>query len=197
MRITAGTLKNKEVLSLKDKDKMLRPTTSKVRQAVFNLINHGKFLQEVDFLDEENQSLLEGRTIADIFCGTGIVSFEAISRGVEKSILIDLSEQNIACARNNAKNLGVTDKCILLRADATQLPRAQYQCDVVFLDPPYSRNLLQPAIKSIIENNWVRVGGVIIAEHSKKEEPAETPKLKILDSRKYNNSKITILKFLG
>ncbi|HCR85155.1 MAG TPA: hypothetical protein DIV86_00600 [Alphaproteobacteria bacterium] len=197
MRITAGTLKNKEVLSYKDKDKVLRPTTSKVRQAVFNLLNHGRFLPELDIINDENPSLIEGRTIADFFCGTGIVSYEAISRGAVRAIMIDISEQNIACARNNAKLLNVTEKCLFLRADVMQLPHAQYQCDVVFLDPPYNRNMLNQAIASIIKSEWVKAGGIIIAEHSKREDVTEHPQTKIIDKRKYNNSNVTILKFLG
>jgi 16S rRNA (guanine966-N2)-methyltransferase len=197
MRITAGSLKNKEVLSFKDKDKTVRPTSSKVREAVFNLLRHGRFLSEVDFLDDENPNLIENRVIADIFCGTGIVAFEALSRGASKVILVDQNDQSLQTARANAKSLAVSEKCVFLKANALQLPTAIYECDVIFLDPPYNIGILNPSIECLIKNKWLKKGGIIIAEHSKTEEVKDNEKLQKLDYRKYNNTSVTILKFLG
>lgn len=197
MRITGGYLKGKEVLSFKDKEKTIRPTSSKVREALFNLLKHGKFLGEIEFYDPESSSLLESRTMLDLYSGTGMFSFESLSRGLGRAIMIDKNEHNINMAKKTAANLGVTDLCKFMRGNATDLPYATEQCDLVFLDPPYGKRLFLPTVKSVIKNDWLKKGGVIIAEHSKREDLQKLKKLETLDSRSYNNTNISILKFLG
>ncbi len=194
MRITAGKFKNKPILSYKDKKGELRPTSSKVRQAVFNLLQHGKFLREVNFITEENPSLIHGRIIADIYCGTGIMGFEAASRGAEKILFVDLNGRTLDITKENAENLGITRECMFNKADGTKLPRAPLRCDVIFMDPPYEMKLVPPTMKSLLENGWLRDGAVIIAEHSKKED-IETPEgFILLDKRPYNNTQLSIFK---
>ena len=79
MRITGGTLKGKEVISKKKRHVHIRPTSGKVREALFNMLKHGRFLKEIDLISEDGRSIIEGRVIADIFCGTGILGFESSS----------------------------------------------------------------------------------------------------------------------
>lgn len=196
MRITAGKFKNKEILSYKDKKGELRPTSSKVRQAVFNLLAHGKFLREVDFITEENPNLIQGRVIADIYCGTGIMGFEAASRGAEKLIFVDFNNQTLNVAKKNAYNLNFQQHSYFYNADATKLPKAPFSADVIFMDPPYEMKFAPPTLKSLLENGWLKKGGVVIIEHSKKEDIAETEHFKLLDVRDYNNTKLSIFKLV-
>lgn len=197
MRITGGYLKGKEVLSYKDREKTIRPTSSKVREALFNLLKHGKFLGGVDFYDPESNSLLEGRTMLDLYSGTGMFSFESLSRGLAKAIMVDKNEHNINMAKKTATNLDVIDQCKFMRGNATDLPYATEECDIIFLDPPYGKRLFLPSVKSAIKNGWLKQGGVIIAEHSKQEDLQRLKKLETLDSRRYNNTNISILKYVG
>ena len=196
MRITAGKFKNKEILSYKDKKGELRPTSSKVRQAVFNLLAHGKFLREVDFITEENPNLIQGRIIADIYCGTGIMGFEAASRGAEKLVFVDFNNQTLNVAKKNAYNINFQQNCYFYNADATRLPKAPISVDVIFMDPPYEMKLAPSTMKSLNKNCWIKKGGVIIVEHSKKEDIAETEQFKLLDVRDYNNTKLSIFKLI-
>ncbi len=197
MRIISGRLKNREVLSYKDKEGELRPTSSKTREAVFNLLKHGKFLQEIDFLTPDEPSILEGRTVADIFCGTGIMGFEAYSRGAEKLIFIDKNNMTIDLVKKTAAKMNIIEDCNFIRADATALNSTRLRADLIFLDPPYNRALVNPTLKSIALSGLCRDGGVVIVEHSIREKLEESDDYKLLDQREYNNSFISILKFLA
>ncbi len=194
MRITAGTLKNREVFSFKDKEGSLRPTSSKTRQAVFNLLSHSKFLHEIDFLTEENPSLIRDRVIADIYCGTGIVGFEAYSRGAKTLIFVDKNGQTLDMVKKSAQKLGAYENCLFVRSSAVQLPSPRIKADVIFIDPPYNKDLIVPTLQSLAANMWARDGGVVICEHSIKERFTPFAPYTLLDQREYNNSFITILK---
>ena len=194
MRITAGKFKNKEILSYRDKKGELRPTSSKVRQAVFNLLQHGKFLRQVDFITEETPNLIDGRVIADIYCGTGIMGFEAASRGASNLLFVDMNGQTLDVARKNAANLKLFDECRFIKADATKLPRAPMKADVIFMDPPYEMKLAPPTLISLRENGWLRDGGVVIVEHSKREDIEAPEGFVLLDKKDYNNTFLSIFK---
>ena len=194
MRITAGKYKNKLILSYKDKKGELRPTSSKVRQAVFNLLAHGKFLRELDFITEENPSLIHGRVVADIYCGTGIMGFEAASRGAAKLLFVDMNGRTLDVTKENAANLGMSRECIFTRGDATMLPSAPAKADVIFMDPPYEAGLIPPTLKSLVKNGWLRDGGVVIAEHSKRDVIEGVEPFVLLDKREYNNTILSIFK---
>lgn len=194
MRITGGNFKGKEITSKKQRDSHIRPTAGRVREAIFNLLKHGKFLSEVDFIDENNPTLLYDRTIADIYSGTGILGFEALSRGAKAVIFADNNDESIRISQRNAANLQIEDKCIFSHCNATNLPTPPAIADVIFMDPPYEKGLLAPCLSSIAKAGWLRDGGVIVAEHSKKEDIFDDKDFKILDSRPYNNTVVTILK---
>jgi 16S rRNA (guanine966-N2)-methyltransferase len=162
--------------------------------AVMNLLTHSKFLHDIDFLSEENNSLLQDRVIADIYCGTGIMGFEAYSRGAQKLLMVDKNGLTLDTAKKTAAKLGIIDDCYFIRSDATRLATPPQKADVIFLDPPYDRALVAPTLKSLADNMWPRNGGVIVVEHSVKEEFDIEKPYKLLDKRKYNNSYITILK---
>ncbi len=194
MRITAGKLKNREVFSPNDKDKSIRPTSSKTRMAVFNILAHSKFHSEIDFLTEENPSLIKDRVIADIYCGTGIIGFEALSRGAKTVLFVDKNGQTVDMAKKSALKLGVYDDCIFIRANATMLSAQPVKSDVIFIDPPYNQNLVVPTLQAVAANMWARDGGVIVVEHNFKEKIEPFPPFTLLDQREYGHTLITILK---
>jgi len=194
VRITGGKFKNREVFSPQDKDGALRPTSSKTRQAVFNLLKHGKFLSQVDFLTEEQPDILNGRVVADIFCGTGIMAFEACSRGATRLLLVDKNQQTLELAQKTAKKIGIFDICTFVRANATTLPAPVTQADLIFFDPPYNKGLVAPSLESIAKNRWLKSGGVVICEHSQQEKIVDFSPFELLDQRSYGHSLISILK---
>ena len=119
MKITGGALRGRKVEARTDRS--LRPTTSRVREAIFNLLKHGKFLKDERF-KSRGQDIIEGQHVVDIFCGTGILGLEAISRGAEHATLIDEDSRTIDITRQNVRNLDANARVI--RSDSTRLPAA-------------------------------------------------------------------------
>jgi 16S rRNA (guanine966-N2)-methyltransferase len=197
MRITAGIYKNKLIESYRDKEKQLRPTSSKVREAVFNLLRHGKFQFEDEFVSDDNPSLIDDRVIADLYSGTGIMSFEALSRGAKFAILVERKNETAEIIKKNAEHVGVTDKIQILKADATWLPAISMQPDVIFMDPPYNKGLVKPTLKSLIKSNWVKKGSVVFIEHSKVEDITSDIGFKLFEEKHYNNSALSIMQYQG
>ncbi len=194
MRITGGEFKGRDVLSKKERDTHIRPTSGKVREALFNLLAHGKFLSEVDFLTDENPSLIHGRIVADLYAGTGVLGYEALSRGASKVIFADMNDKSLKIAQSNAEEFKVNDRCMFIRTPCDNLPSPPALADVVFIDPPYDKKLVNKSIKNIASTGWLKDGGILVVEHSKKEEVEEIEGYKFLDSRQYNNTTLTILK---
>ncbi len=194
MRITAGTLRGKHIESRPGQS--LRPTTSMVREAIFNLLKHGKFLKDETFIRDDNPDLVEGRRVVDIFCGTGALGFEALSRGAEHVILIDQNPQIQALAKQNMQNLGLADKMTFIRSDSTQLPKARIACHLAFIDPPYRSGLAIPALHSLANQGWLAPGAVAVVEQSKKEPSLAPPKgFRIIDERVYSITRVTLLQY--
>lgn len=162
--------------------------------AVFNLLAHGKFLHKIDILTEENPSMVQDRIIADIFCGTGILGFEALSRGAKKVVFIDENGESLQTAKTNALNLGVIDQCIFIQSDATNLIRCTIEVDMVLMDPPYNQNLVTPTLESIAKSGWVKKGGLVVAEYGKKDIVKTPESFELLDEREYNNTRLSFFK---
>jgi|ERR1043166_7016349 16S rRNA (guanine966-N2)-methyltransferase len=179
MRIIAGC---KRGLKLRAPEgDAIRPTSDKVRGAVFNMLAHGIFAGR-----------LEGARVADIFCGTGAFACEALSRGAAHVTLVDQSREALALAKLNAARAGFHQSCDLLCIDATRLPRTEKPYDLVFLDPPYRENLLPPALAALTRRHWLNKDSLIVAENAKDEKLAFSG-FDIKDQRAYGKTLVTFL----
>ena len=190
MKITGGNLRGRNVESRPHKS--LRPTTGRVREAIFNMLIHGRFLNNENFVSD-GKHLIEGRKVLDIFCGTGILGIEAFSRGAEHVTLVDEDSRTIEITKQNVRNLGVNAN--ILRSDSTKLPRATHKCSLVFMDPPYNSNLANDSLKSLKEQNWLEDKAIIILEHGIKEVIQPPEGYTILDEREYNKTQIMLLQY--
>ncbi|MEE8392792.1 MAG: RsmD family RNA methyltransferase, partial [Rhodospirillales bacterium] len=108
MRIVGGGLRGRRLASLKGTD--LRPTSDRVREAVFNIIEHGPDYPEIP-----------GASVADLFAGTGAYGLEAMSRGAAHATFIDNDMQAVAVIRRNSAHLGLERQTTLLKLDASRL----------------------------------------------------------------------------
>ena len=143
MRIVAGLYKGRRLAAPAGAD--VRPTSDRVRESVFNVLAHGL----ADWHGE-----IAGASVVDLFCGTGALGLEALSRGADHVTLIDRAGAVLAVARKNAA-LGIeaAKRVTLLKMDASQLappPRAAAApCALAFLDAPYGAGLTVPALGSL------------------------------------------------
>jgi 16S rRNA (guanine966-N2)-methyltransferase len=186
MRIVGGTLSGRKIeppLSLNT-----RPMMDRVREALFNILAHrdwGKYIG--DIFDDEN---LHG---IDAFCGTGALAFEAISWGATQVTLFDKDPQALKIARQNATTLGIADKCHILPADATQPPQATTPCKLVFLAPPYRKNLIAPSFAALDAAGWIAPHALIVAETAKTEKLEPLPGCELVIARSYGEPMLHFL----
>lgn len=148
MRVITGTARGKKLITAEGMD--VRPTPERVKEALFSAI----------------QFDIEGRTVLDLFAGSGQLGIEALSRGAEKAVFVDQSPVSVDHINRNLKNTELDDKAKVIRGDFTAVLLGMTEkFDYVFLDPPYASGFLEKALKLVQKN--VKEHGVIICEHPK------------------------------
>ena len=179
MRIVGGTLSGRKIsppLSL-----TTRPMMDRVRQALFNILAHHDWGQDIG-------NVLNGTHILDAFCGTGALAYEALSWGATHATLFDRDRQALQIATQNANHLGIKDRCHIALCDTLHPPRAQEACQLIFLAPPYRKNLIPPAILALRETGWMAHHALILAETAKKEDLELPEGFRMLFSRFYGDT---------
>jgi 16S rRNA (guanine966-N2)-methyltransferase len=186
MRIVGGTLSGRKIeppLSI-----VTRPMMDRVREALFNILAHrdwGKHIGELF----ENEDL----RVIDAFCGTGALSFEAISWGASQATLFDKDAEALKIARQNAAALGIANKCSIFAADATQPPQAPAPCQLVFLAPPYRKNLIAPTFAALDAAGWIAPHALIVVETAKTEKLEPLPGCELVLARSYGEPMLHFL----
>lgn len=185
MRIISGKHRGRRIAMHDGSD--IRPTSGRTREAIFNILTHGSF-------GREGESPLIGKRVVDIFCGTGGLGLEALSRGAQHVTFIDRNPQSLGLARENAEHFGELDNTAFIRSDSTQLPPATFACTVAFADPPYNKGQAAPALKSLKEQGWLEPNALVVLELSAHELIHLPEGYELMDERKYGNSKVLILR---
>ncbi|MCL1851438.1 MAG: 16S rRNA (guanine(966)-N(2))-methyltransferase RsmD [Peptococcaceae bacterium] len=145
MRIIAGDLKGSRLKNLKGQ--AIRPTSDKVKGAIFSVLD---------------TKVLSARVL-DLFAGTGNLAIEALSRGAASAVLVDASRQAVQLMRDNLQNLERSSQARIVHEDARQFVRRTEELfDLVFLDPPYHHDLLRTVLPDL--QGKVSPLGVIVAE---------------------------------
>lgn len=184
MRIIAGKYKNRKIDSLKDAT--YRPSTDKLRQALFSILSSGEFINQPAFL---------GVDILDLFAGSGSLSFEALSRGARSATLIDREASYLAAIKAFATKLQITSQIKLVQNDATNLPLAQQQYDLIFIDPPYNYQVIDQLLNSLIKNAYLKDQAIIVIELPKKRDILLKENYHLIKEQSYGNSKLLILRY--
>ncbi len=147
MRVITGTARGRRLKELKGED--TRPTTDRVKEGIFNII----------------QFDIEGRRVLDLFGGTGQLGIECLSRGAESATFADTRSDATRLIRENLEHTGLADRAAVLTADyATVLSAGQEKYDLVFLDPPYQTKLLERSLELISQFDILREHGIIVCE---------------------------------
>jgi 16S rRNA (guanine966-N2)-methyltransferase len=185
MRITGGALGGRQLEA--PGDARIRPTSDRTRQAIFNILAHKDF--GIGFS-------LYGIAVADLFAGTGALGIEALSRGARFCLLVDDAAESRALIRENVEALGLTGVTKIWRRDAADLgplgAGAGGPFGLVFLDPPYRKNLILLALKSLKDGRWLTENALLMAETSKGEDIAADG-FTLLDRRDYGETEIAFL----
>lgn len=186
MRIVAGRHRGRRLAVPPGLD--IRPTADRVREALFNMLEHGGF-------GPGGQSVLPGARVLDAFCGTGALAFEALSRGAASATLLDMSEAALAAARENGRALGETQRLTLLRRDPTAPGAAPAAHGLAFFDPPYGSGLAWRALPALDANGWFAPEAVAVLEIGAKEAvPEPPPGWTALRERRYGAARLLLLR---
>jgi 16S rRNA (guanine966-N2)-methyltransferase len=186
MRITGGTLGGRVLAA--PRDARVRPTSDKVRQAIFNILSHADFAPALD-----------GARALDLFAGTGALGIEALSHGAAFCLFVDDHAESRALIRGNIEALGLTGVSKIWRRDATTLgpmtAGSGGPFDLVFLDPPYRQRLIAPALAALRDGGWLADGALLVEETSEDEDIPSTDGIRLIDKRPYGNTVIRFCRF--
>ncbi len=181
MRVIGGHARGRRLKVPKGRN--LRPTSARVKEALFNILPHD----------------LSGAKVLDLFAGTGNVTIEALSRGAAEAILIDSSKESGKVIRENLRRLRLADRTKVwivpvIRAVKLLAHRGE-TFDLIFLDPPYEQRWVATTVKAIAEGALLRRTGVLIAEHSLREElQSRYGGLVLVDQRRYGSTLLAFFK---
>ncbi len=180
MRITAGKHRNRQIRTLSGDN--TRPTTEKVREAVFSHLG----------------TYFDGGLFLDLFAGSGAMGLEALSRGMERAVLVDSSSQAIAVITANVRDLQLQHDTEVLKCSyRTAINRFHDErraFDYIFIDPPYRFRLGSELLEEIRSLELLRPQGTIILETQKEEEITVPEGLRTDKSAVYGISRITYVK---
>ncbi len=183
MRIIAGSRKGLHLASVGKGDTAahLRPTSDRVREALFNTLAGGRYGAPLD------QAI-----VLDMFAGTGALSFEALSRGAAKATLIENGKAAQKLIAENLRLTGFKDQVSVLRADAKKMPpNPGAPATLVFLDPPYGVQFGTFSINSAYQQGWIAPEALIVWEENAPQAPPAG--FTLLDHRKYGGTHVTLL----
>lgn len=189
MRIIAGRYRGHSLTPLGKGDARahLRPTSDRVREALFSALESGRFGPGV-----------AGRKVLDLFAGTGALGLEALSRGAARARFVEKGRKGQSLLSSNLERLGLAGDpaAEIIRADATRLPSpAPALHDLVFLDPPYRQGLGEKALLSAADGGWLAPGALVMWEEAGPMTPP--PGFTLLDQRRYGDTWINWMRFAG
>lgn len=175
MRIISGTKRGMKLVEFEGMD--IRPTTDRVRESVFNLI----------------QGYVRGAVVLDLFAGSGALSFEALSRGAQKAVCVDSDRRSVAVISENMQRLRFCE-CVEMITDSAQnyIDGTDKKFDIIFLDPPYNKGYIAPVVLGICKKGLLNEGGIIVLESDGTDEHGEMDGLSIIKQRKYGRTFVTI-----
>lgn len=183
MRITGGEYRGRLLQS--PKDRSIRPTSDKVRQAVFNILH--------------SRGAVEGAAVLDAFCGTGALGLEALSRGALCCTFMDKNRGSLRLAQDNFAALKSDAQHSFVLKDAAKpgpKPPEIVAANLVFLDPPYKQDLIAASLPVLRQAGWVAGEAYILVESEDSYEPEGLASLgyEILTVRSYGDTKVALLK---
>lgn len=188
MRIIAGSNRGRKLTA--PHGKAVRPSSDRLRQALFNILQHGKHGKH-----GKHGFNIDGTLVLDAFAGTGAIGLEALSRGAARAIFIENEATALELLAKNVADCGEGGHADIVRADATNPPLARAACTLAFLDPPYGMELATPALTALAAKGWFEHGALCIVELESSGKLARPPGFEFLDDRTYGAARIVILRW--
>lgn len=182
MRVIAGIAKGRKLLP--PEGMVTRPTLDRVKEAMFSMI----------------QNYILDAVVVDVFSGTGSLGIEAASRGAKKCYLIDKNPTTFSALKKNVENLKFEHLCKTLNGDSYEilkkLGKSGEKFDIIFIDPPYAKEMIPPTIKIVEEYSMLKKDGIIMCKIDSGEDIFKGDGDIILTKqRKYGNTTVLLYRY--
>jgi 16S rRNA (guanine(966)-N(2))-methyltransferase RsmD len=160
MRIISGTSRGKKLRTLRGQT--IRPTSDRVKESIFNI------------LAEE----VAGKHVLDLFAGTGNLGIEALSRGATKTIFVEKEKSAIDLIKKNLSQCGFADRSQIITGEVERAIRHLHRkgevFDLIFMDPPYRKGLVQRTLEILQTQSVHHEGSILVIEHDRREALSES-----------------------
>jgi len=181
MRIISGNLRGRKLIQIQGND--IRPTSDRVREAIFNILGPG----------------VRNARVLDLFAGTGALGLEALSRGAGHGVFVDAALSSCTIIQKNIDLCKMKEKALLIHHDIIALPFPQAlktaSFDLIFIDPPYGRGHVETTLEKTGFIDLLKPDGIVVAEQSFKESLANPSNgLDIYRQKKYSKTFISFLR---
>jgi 16S rRNA (guanine966-N2)-methyltransferase len=177
MRVISGIAKGRKLSA--PRGTKVRPTSDKVKEAIFNTI--APFIEESNFLD--------------LFAGSGNVGIEALSRGAKHCTFIDIWTDSIKYIKLNVNSASFQDRSTIIKGDIFKiLKKLDTKYDIIFMDPPYGYNLINSVIE-VVNDKLTRAGIVIVEAENSFNWNSSYGELKLVKISKYGDTQVGYLRF--
>ncbi len=154
MRVISGSARGKKLCTLEGRD--IRPTLDRVKESIFNMIAFD----------------LPGAMVLDLFCGSGALGIEALSRGADHATFVDSNSPSLSVTKKNLDDTRLDSRSSCVLSDSLQfLETTAEQFDIIFIDPPYESALYQDVLDSILSRKLLKPDGQVVVELDKEMTP--------------------------
>jgi 16S rRNA (guanine966-N2)-methyltransferase len=182
LRVISGELRGRKIKSVGGKK--TRPTADRIREAIFNIL----------------ADRVEAANVLDLYTGTGAFGIEALSRGAQAAVFVDIDDDSIAVVRQNIKSTFLESRAKIIQWDINQnlncLLAFQHMFNLIFIDPPYRQNLIVPTLINLHSSKCLRAGACIIVEHGYQDTNFVSPlPFEVVDQRRYGQTAISFLNY--
>jgi 16S rRNA (guanine966-N2)-methyltransferase len=183
LRIISGKFKGKKLYSVRGLT--IRPTADRLRESIFNILSHGVL----------------NAVVLDLFAGTGALGMEALSRGAESAVFVDNNPEALSVIRRNITSCSFEKQAQIIKWDIKNnlncFKAVGQTFDLVFMDPPYNRGMIKPALFNLEQTGSLKKGARIVVEHSPFEPISDRVFMfEIEDQRKYGKTLVSFLTFV-
>ncbi|MDM8525560.1 16S rRNA (guanine(966)-N(2))-methyltransferase RsmD [Desulfococcaceae bacterium HSG8] len=183
MRIIAGSLKGKKLHPIKGTT--IRPTADRLRESIFNILSFH----------------VRDAVVLDLFAGTGALGIEALSRVASFAVFLDKYKNSISIIKQNIRSCALENRTNVIQWDIEKnlncIRSAPTPFNLVFMDPPYNKNLVKPTLRNLHIAHALEKDALIVAEHSDSETiPEDCPGYTIAEQRRYGKTLVSFLNYM-
>ena len=190
MRITSGNLKSRKLVALPmvkaDSSYNTRPTSDRIRQAIFNILNHANWQ-----FNDGSEFKLQESNVLDAFAGTGALGIEALSNNANHCCFLEFEKKAFKMCQENIQSFNLNDKSLVIQCDSLSVvskPQSLDKRNLIFLDPPYGKNMIMPSLLGLSNNRWVSDNAIIVTEEEKSKSEEMPEKYKLITSKTYGKT---------